>query len=212
MKSIALEQYLHDKIREKVANDAEYEEFIGKSDIEPIIRQNVESYQFLQLREALAYAYNKSSFYHAQCDKKGIKPEDFRSLADLAKFPFTEPKDIAQDPYAFACVSQAAIARAVTFTSAGTTGPQKRIFFAEFDLERMTDFMAAGISTAASPGDVVQIMLPSGPPNSQADLLAKGVKKMGGLPMVVGTAPTPDQIEAIRKFHPKVLNGLPPML
>jgi phenylacetate-coenzyme A ligase PaaK-like adenylate-forming protein len=63
------------------------------------------------------------------------------------------------------------------------------------------------MKTVALPGDVVQIMLPSGPPNSQADLLGKGVKKMGGAPILVGTAPTPEQVKAIREFRPKVLFG-----
>lgn len=207
MKSILLESYLHSKIRQTLANDTEFQNFMGKRELEPITRQVVEAYQLFQLKKTLVYAYGKSSFYRIQFDKRGIRPEKFQSLADLARFPFTEPGDIAQDPYAFACVSQDAIARATTFISSGTTGPQKRVFFTEGDLERMTDFMAAGMRTVASSGDVVQIMLPSGPPNSQADLLAKGVKKMGGLPVVTGAAPTSTQIEAIKESHPKVLFG-----
>ncbi len=129
------------------------------------------------------------------------------SLRDLARLPLTEPRDLASAPYAFACVSQAAIARAITFTSSGTTGPQKRVFFSDADLRRMTDFMAVGMRTVAAPGDVVQIILPAGPPNSQADLLSKGVLKMGGVPVVTGTAPTVSQLEAIEKFHPAVIFG-----
>ena len=53
--------------------------------------------------------------------------------------------------------------RVITFTSSGTTGTQKRIFFSEKDVEVMTDFMGAGMSVVATSDDVIQIMLPRGP-------------------------------------------------
>jgi phenylacetate-coenzyme A ligase PaaK-like adenylate-forming protein len=44
--------------------------------------------------------------------------------------------------------------------------------------------MGAGIGTVADPNDTVLILLPDGRPNSQADLLYKGVKKIGATPVV----------------------------
>jgi phenylacetate-coenzyme A ligase PaaK-like adenylate-forming protein len=57
----------------------------------------------------------------------------------------------------------------------------------------MTNFMGAGIKCVASDGDLVQILLPSARPNDQADLLAKGVRKMGGIPVIAGITPTPEE-------------------
>ena len=79
----------------------------------------------------LSYVYQKSSFYKELFNNNGIKPEDIRSLADLAKIPFTNPSDLAENPYRFVCVSLADVARVTTFTTSGTTGPQKRVFCTE---------------------------------------------------------------------------------
>jgi phenylacetate-CoA ligase len=158
------------------------------------------------LRKALAYVYEKSVFYRDLFDRNSIKPDSVSSLADLARIPFTSPADLAAHPYNFACVSLGEMERVTTFTSSGTTGPQKRVFFSQNDLETMTDFMAAAMKTVAKEGDVVQIMLPSLRPNDQADLLAKGVKKMGGVPIITGTAPTSEaQLKVVDESHPAVL-------
>jgi hypothetical protein len=37
------------------------------------------------------------------------------------------------------------VARIITFTSSGTTSPQKRVFFTEADIETMVEFMEAGM-------------------------------------------------------------------
>jgi phenylacetate-CoA ligase len=70
----------------------------------------------------------------------------------------------------------------------------------------MTDFMATGMRTVASAGDIIQIMLPSMRANYQADLLAQGVRKMGGLPVITGNSPsTEEQLKQIVESHPAVL-------
>ncbi len=207
MDCVQLEAYLIAKMNEMQASDSTPSHHDFAADVERLNRNNIECYQLLCLEKSLAHAYQHSSFYRAALDKQGIKPDFVKSLQDLAKLPFTEPADVSHNPFAFACVSEANIKRAITFISSGTTGPQKRVFFTERDLERITDFMAAGMSTVASPGDVIQILLPAGPVNSQADLLAKGVRKMGGVPIITGMAATAVQIETIKQHHSKVLFG-----
>jgi phenylacetate-CoA ligase len=206
MEPIFLEQWLHNIIRQKVREDSEYQQFVGGKSVKQVTRADIDRYQLFKLRKMLSYAYEKSTFYRQLFNKSGIKADDIRSLGDIAKIPFTNPADIAQHPYHFACVSLGDIARVTTFTSSGTTGPQKRVFFTDGDLETMTDFMAAGMRSVATAGDVVQIMLPSARPNDQADLLAKGVGKMGGLPIISGTTPSPEeQLRIIDEAHPTVL-------
>ena len=206
METIYLEQWLHNIIRQKMREDPEYRQFAGGKSVKQVTRADIDRYQLFKLRKTLSYAYEKSTFYRQLFNKSGIKADDIRSLDDIAKIPFTNPADIAQHPYHFACVSLGDIARITTFTSSGTTGPQKRVFFTDGDLEAMTDFMAAGMRSVATAGDVVQIMLPSARPNDQADLLAKGVGKMGGLPIISGTTPSPEeQLRIIDEAHSTVL-------
>ena len=206
METIFLEQWLHNIIRQKVKEAPEYRQFVGKESIDRVTRADIDRYHLFKLRKILTYAYEKSTFYRELFNNRGIKVDDISSLDNIANIPLTNPADIAQHPYQFACVSLGEIERATTFTSSGTTGPQKRVFCTESDLEMMTDFMGAGMRSVATEGDVVQIMLPSARPNDQADLLAKGVGKMGGLPVISGTTPSPEeQLRIIDEAHSAVL-------
>jgi len=206
MEPIFLEQWLHNVIRIKLKEDPEYQRFAGKESLELISRADIDRYQLFNLRKTLAYAYDKSIFYRELFDANGIRVDAINSLTDFFKIPFTNPSDIAEHPYHFACVPLGDIARITTFTSSGTTGPQKRIFFSEQDLEKMIDFMAAGMRSVASEGDVVQIMLPAGRPNDQADLLSKGVQKIGGLPVITGTTrSSEEQLRVVDEFKSTIL-------
>ena len=206
MEPIILEPWLHNVIRKKFETDAEFRRWTGKKDLPEITRDDIDRYHLFLFKKALSYAAVKSVFYRDLFKQTETKADDIRSIADIAKVPLTAPEDIARHPYYFACISLGEIARVTTFTSSGTTGPQKKVFASDADLERMTDFMAAGMQTVASKGDVVQIMLPSGRENDQSDLLSKGVRKMGGTPIVTGTGlSSEEQIHKIEENHAAVL-------
>lgn len=57
-------------------------------------RDKLAALQLERLREALARAYHRVPFYQSLFDQAGVRPEDLRSLADLAKFPFTRKQDL----------------------------------------------------------------------------------------------------------------------
>lgn len=206
METIYLEQWLHNLIRKKLKEDMVFRAFMGKDHLERVTRADIDRYQLFKLRQTIAYVSEKSAFYRELLGRTGIKADDINSLSDLSRLPFTEPTDIAKQPYKFVCVPLGEIERATTFTSSGTTGPQKRVFFTEHDIEIMTDFMAVGMRTVARPGDTVLIMLPNFRVNDQSDLLAKGVRKMGGQAITSGTTPTSEeQIQMVDRYHPTTL-------
>jgi len=206
METIYLESWLHNIIREKLQKDTEFRKWMGRKELPQITRADIDQYHVFKFRKTLAYASKKSVFYRDLLKKTGIRVDDIRSLEDISKFPFTEPQDIAQNPYHFTCVSLGDITHVTTFTSSGTIGPQKKTFFTDNDLKTMTDFMAIGMRTVAGEGDIVQIMLPHARANDQADLLAQGVRKMGGIPVVTGNSPgAVDQIKKIDEVHPNIL-------
>ena len=203
---ISLEESLNKIIKQRIRETPEYRKHTAKESLEKITRSDFEDFQLFQLRNILHYVHDKSPFYRELLIKKGIEPGEIQSLADLAKLPLTEPRELAEKPFRFLCVPIGEVTRVITFTSSGTTGPQKRIFFNEKDVEVMTDFMGAGMSVVATSDDVVQIMLPRGPVLGQTDLLARGVEKMGATPVITGTEPTPEeQIQAIERHGSTVL-------
>jgi phenylacetate-CoA ligase len=206
MQEFPIEPWLHDIIRKKLGEDVEFRQWMGRETPEKISREDIDQYHVFKFGKSLAHGAQNGVFYRDLLKKTGIEVDDIRSLADIAMLPFTDPVDIAQNPYYFACVPLGDISHITTFSSSGTTGPQKRVFFTDNDLNRMTDFMAVGMKTVADEGDVVQIMLPSARPNDQSDLLAQGVRKMGGQPVPTGTGLfAEDHLKSIDQHHPAVL-------
>ena len=55
---------------------------------ETISREELEKLQLERLKNTIAWAYEKSAFYHQYFDKNGVKPEDIETLQDIQKFPF----------------------------------------------------------------------------------------------------------------------------
>lgn len=178
-----LESWIHSVIKNLLAGDAEYRRFAGKESQGTVSRTDVQTYQAYRLRRALRYCREKSSLYRDLFRQMSLEPEDIGSLKDLVRLPFTEARHLSEAPYRLLCTSQSEVVRLYTFITSGTTGPKKKVFWTQADLDRITDFMAAGIGTVASLDDTVLILLPDGRPNSQADLLYKGVKKLGATPV-----------------------------
>jgi phenylacetate-coenzyme A ligase PaaK-like adenylate-forming protein len=205
-----LEKWIHERIRQ----DVEFSQHKGGENLKEITRQEVEEFQLFKLRKTLNYAHEKSGFYRDLFTKNAVDPEDVRSLQDLAKIPFTEPAVIAESPYKLLCIPLGEIARAFTLATTGTTGPPKKVFFTEKDIETITDSMAAVMKTALTCGGlsaercVVQLFMPNGTPTSQADLISRGVKKMDGIPIIGDiTMSTEEQVEAIKRARPDMLMG-----
>jgi phenylacetate-CoA ligase len=184
MPLLSLESWIHGTIKKNFARDAEFRRFVNKGRLASVTRSDVGDYQDFKLRRILQYCAEKSTFYRKLFRTASVDFREVSSSLDLGKLPFTEPRHIAESPYEFLCISQAAVARIYTFITSGTAGPKKKVFWTQGDLDRITDFMAAGIRTVADIGDTVLILLPNGRPNSQADLLCKGVTKSGAVPVV----------------------------
>lgn len=176
--------------------------------LQTVDHDTFEAFRLYKLKKIVSYVYRNSTFYKRLFDRCGIVPEDIQSFSDLVRLPLTDPADVSANPFGFLCVSQGEVARVITFTTSGTVGPRKKIFFTERDIEVMTDFMAAGINTVTGPSGVVQILLPFSGQLGQADLLASGVRKMGARAVITGMDKTStEQIEAIKKHGSTVLFG-----
>ena len=172
-------------------------------------RSDVDRYHLHKLQTTLRYAAQNSSFYRELFQKAGLSPEDILTLADIEKIPLTEPEQVAASPFRFLCLSRSETARTHNFVTSGTTGPRKKIFWTQNDLGRIVRFLAVGIGTVAGRGDVVNVWLPVGLPYGQADLLCRGVKKIGARPV---TAPmdisSEDHLRLIEESGVTVVFGL----
>ena len=206
METCYVEKWLHDKVRQTAKNNPEFAGRECCNDLSQITRSDIEAFQFFRLKKILVYAYEKSRFYNEMFCKMGITPDDIRSMDDFVKLPLTEPDNLAKIHYRFACISLSELAQEYLFDTSGTEGKVKRVVCSQQDIDRMIDYMSAGIRTVLKNGDTIMIILPGGRPNSQADLLSRGVRKMGGIPVVSRMNASPEKyIKTIEQYAPKVI-------
>ncbi|MCS0603792.1 phenylacetate--CoA ligase [Streptomyces sp. LP11] len=113
--------------------------------------------QLERLRASLRHAYENVPFYRESFDKAGVRPEDCRSLADLARFPFTAKADLRDNyPYGMFAVPRERIRR--LHASSGTTGSPTVVGYTDHDLSLWSDMVARSIRAAGGrPGDVVHV-------------------------------------------------------
>ena len=80
--------------------------------IETVSIDELRSVQLERMKKTLQHAYKNSSVYKKKFDEAGVHPDDFKSLEDLAKFPFTTKKDLRDNyPFGMFAVPQEQIVR-----------------------------------------------------------------------------------------------------
>jgi phenylacetate-CoA ligase len=150
---------------------------IGINPEEPVTRKILEEYQLTRLKNTIARVKTLSWFYREKLAE--FSPDKLHNVSDITRLPFTTFKDVADDPFAFSCVSQNDISRVMTVPTSGTTGKPKKIFYTEADQEATIDFFHHGMSCVTGMGSRVLILLPGELPGSVGDLLQKGLARLG---------------------------------
>jgi phenylacetate-CoA ligase len=97
-----------------------------------------------KLKETLQWVYDKVPFYKKVFDEKGVKPSDFQSMKDMAKFPFTVKTDLRDNyPFGLCALPLSEVVR--IHASSGTTGKPITGPYSQADLEQWTECMARGL-------------------------------------------------------------------
>jgi phenylacetate-CoA ligase len=93
----------------------------GLHAIENASRDEITALQTERLKWTLNHVYQNVPHYRARFEAAGVHPDDFQSLADLAKFPFTTKQDLRDNyPYNMFAVPRQEVVR--IHASSGTTG------------------------------------------------------------------------------------------
>ncbi len=104
-------------------------------------RKPLEELQLARMKFIVKHAYENSPFYTREMDKLGVKPEDLRELADLAKFPFTCKTDLRDNyPFGLNAVPLSQIVR--VHASSGTTGKPIVVTYTQDDLNTWAETTA----------------------------------------------------------------------
>ncbi len=122
---------------------------------ETMARGDLETLQLHRLKAILDHAYERVPHYKRKFDAAGAKPGDLKSLADIARFPFTIKTDLRDNyPFGMFAVPREQLLR--IHASSGTTGKPTVVGYTKNDLDLWSDLMARCLACmGARPGDIV---------------------------------------------------------
>ncbi|MBR5429677.1 MAG: phenylacetate--CoA ligase family protein [Firmicutes bacterium] len=165
---------------------------------------DMEKWQLARLNEQIAWAAAHCAFYRRLT---GVR---LASLAELSRLPFTTAADISERGEDMVCVPAASVQRIVSLHTSGTSGPWKRLQFTADDLELTVAFFAVGMGYMCRPGDKVLICMPGVAEDGIGQLLARGLRRLGAVPVLAG--PISDYEAAaslLRQERPHTIVGIP---
>ncbi|MFQ3302008.1 MAG: phenylacetate-CoA ligase, partial [Planktomarina sp.] len=115
--------------------------------IETAGRDEIEALQLKRMQWSLAHAYNNVPHYKASFDNAGVHPDDLKSVADLARFPFTVKSNLRDNyPFGLFAVPRAQVNR--IHASSGTTGQPTVVGYTRSDLAMWDVVMARSLRAA----------------------------------------------------------------
>jgi phenylacetate-CoA ligase len=180
-------------------------------ELEPIERASRDELQALQLERmqwSLRHAYDNVAHYRASFDEAGVHPDDLKTLADLAKFPFTDKKTLrANYPFGLLAVPREQVAR--LHASSGTTGKATVVGYTRNDIDTWANVVARSMRAAgARPGDMVHVAYGYG--LFTGGLGAHyGAERLGCTVVPMSGGQTEKQVQLICDFKPSVIMVTP---
>ncbi|WP_368397163.1 phenylacetate--CoA ligase PaaK [Streptomyces sclerotialus] len=171
---------------------------------ERLSRDELRAQQLRNLQATLRHAYENVELYRKKFDAAGVRPEDCRTLADLARFPFTTKADLRDTyPFGMFAVPMADVRR--VHASSGTTGRPTVVGYTEADLDMWADVFARSIRAAGGrPGHKVH--------NSYGYGLFTGglgahygAERAGCTVIPASGGMTARQVQIIQDFRPEVI-------
>jgi phenylacetate-CoA ligase len=180
-------------------------------ELEPIEKASIDELRSLQLKRlksTLAHAYANSPVYRKKFDAAGVHPEDCRTLADLAKFPFTTKQDL-RDSYPFGMFAVPREQCVRIHASSGTTGKPTVVGYTKNDIDTWATVVARSIrASGAMPGDIVHVSYGYG--LFTGGLGAHyGAEKLGLTVVPFGGGQTERQVQLINDFRPDIIMVTP---
>src|SRR5437762_2833002 len=164
--------------------------------------------QLSRLRWSLKHAYDNVPHYRNAFDRTGVHPEDCKTLADLARFPFTVKTDL-RDNYPFGMFAVPRENVVHIHASSGTTGQPTVVGYTENDIDAWATVMARSIRAAGGrAGDIIHVAYGYG--LFTGGLGAHyGAEKLGATVIPMSGGQTEKQVQLITDFKPDIIMVTP---
>ncbi|SET78899.1 phenylacetate--CoA ligase PaaK [Paracoccus homiensis] len=176
--------------------------------IEVASRDEITALQQQRMAWSLRHAYENSPFYRQRFDQAGAHPDDFRTLADLAKFPFTMKQDL-RDTYPFGMFAVPRDRLIRIHASSGTTGKPTVVGYTRNDIDNWAAMVARSIrASGGRRGDIAHIAYGYG--LFTGGLGAHyGAEKLGCTVVPISGGMTERQVTLITDFKPRIIMVTP---
>ncbi|MDP4924140.1 MAG: phenylacetate--CoA ligase [Limnohabitans sp.] len=179
--------------------------------LEPIEKASIDEMRSLQLKrlqQTLQHAYANSPVYRAKFDAAGVHPSDCKTLADIAKFPFTTKSDL-RDSYPFGMFAVPRENCVRIHASSGTTGKPTVVGYTLKDIDTWSTVVARSIRAGgAKPGDMVHISYGYGLFTGGMGA-HYGAEKLGLTVVPFGGGQTERQVQLIQDFKSNIIMVTP---
>jgi phenylacetate-CoA ligase len=176
--------------------------------IECASQDELQALQLQRLQQTLHRAYDHVPHYRQAFDALGVHPSDCKTLADLAKFPFTTKKDLRDNyPFGMFAVPREQVVR--VHASSGTTGKPTVVGYTQADIDTWADLVARSIrASGGRAGDIVHVAYGYG--LFTGGLGAHyGAERLGCTVIPMGGGQTEKQVQLITDFRPDIIMVTP---
>ncbi|WP_170436206.1 phenylacetate--CoA ligase PaaK [Ruegeria arenilitoris] len=176
----------------------------NKADLDPIEIASIDEIRSLQLdrlKWSLRHAYDNVPMYKQRFDEAGVHPDDLKTLADLAKFPFTYKNDLRDNyPFGLFAVPREQIIR--LHASSGTTGKPTVVGYTRNDIDNWADLVARSLrASGLRKGDMIHNAYGYG--LFTGGLGAHyGIERLGATVVPMSGGQTEKQVALITDFKP----------
>ncbi len=175
---------------------------------ETMPRDELEALQLERLKETVKRVYDKVPPYRKKMEEANVKPEDIKTLKDLAKLPFVTKQDMRDNyPFGLFAVDRDSLVR--IHASSGTTGKPTVVGYTENDLKTWTECVSRiACMGGASSHDTAQICFGYGMFTGALGL-HYGLEKIGAAIVPSSTGNSQKQIMYMQDFETSLLVATP---
>ena len=176
--------------------------------IETASRDEIAALQLERMKWTLKHAYDNVPHYKKKFDEKGVHPDDLKTLADLAKFPFTTKIDLRDNyPFGLFAVPRTKVAR--VHASSGTTGKPIVVGYTLKDIDNWANLVARSIRAAGGrAGDTCHIAYGYGLFTGGMGA-HYGAERLGCMVVPMSGGQTEKQVQLIQDFQPEIIMVTP---
>ncbi|KMJ46372.1 phenylacetate--CoA ligase [Xenorhabdus khoisanae] len=127
-----------------MSNNVQHLKKSREQDLDPMefaSRDEIQAWQFQQIKWTLNHAYNNVPMYRQKFDAAGIHPSDFKQLDDIIKFPCTTKQDL-RDHYPFGAFAVPMEQIVRIHASSGITGSPTVVGYTQRDIDNWANIIA----------------------------------------------------------------------